>query len=548
MKHAWIFAGILFLLPTVVVGQVQITEIMYSPDGADSGREWVEIYNGTDQSITLTEWALKENNTNHRIDAENGQLSSGAFAVIADDKASFQADHDISALLLDSSFGLKNTGESIALVDASNTQVDTVNYTPEDGADGNGNSLQLIGDGWIQASPTPGEPNESSESAPDTEDAEKSSGDETGSFDKSDTDYTPVIRRSSEQKDTKEEPSALTVDAGEDVRVIAGVSVDFVAEVTGTDDQKEDYAYQWSFGNGDEKEGVSTDYTYEHPGQYVATFQAEDDEQTKTDQLTVRVDEPKLSIAKAVAGDDGFIRLATSLDRAFALSGWQLKTPKDKYTLPDYVMILPKTTLTLANTATDLDPKETASLKFPDGDMADSWQATTSQPKPAFVAEGSTSSNTDIRQADDSPTDSTQRDTASQVDASQPDTSSEGEFSGADERVQGERADAGGSTQTLDQPDPPQETTESKPKTKAATGTASTSTSSNQSDAKKLDELFATSQPAAVQESSAGFSNWIALVAVLVIAAAGTLVVVWRLLSKREPQKLLAGDFDIERF
>ena len=45
----------IFLLSVNFSSALQITEIQFDPDGADTDREWVEIYNETSNSIDLTQ-------------------------------------------------------------------------------------------------------------------------------------------------------------------------------------------------------------------------------------------------------------------------------------------------------------------------------------------------------------------------------------------------------------------------------------------------------------------------------------------------------------
>lgn len=75
------------LLPRFVsAAEVQITEIMYSPSGTDSGHEWVEVYNQSDEKIALTDWRLRENDTNHLISVSGDRMvDPNGRAIIADD-------------------------------------------------------------------------------------------------------------------------------------------------------------------------------------------------------------------------------------------------------------------------------------------------------------------------------------------------------------------------------------------------------------------------------------------------------------------------------
>lgn len=51
-----------------VAAEVLISEIMYNPDGSDSGREWVELYNSGTTAVDLSGWQVE--------DLQDGQVSS----------------------------------------------------------------------------------------------------------------------------------------------------------------------------------------------------------------------------------------------------------------------------------------------------------------------------------------------------------------------------------------------------------------------------------------------------------------------------------------
>jgi len=141
-------------------GSILINEIMYSPDGTDTDHEWVEVWNGTDSAVDLTDWVFADNQGNHGLALASGVIivDAGEYFVIADDAAQFLADYpDFAGVLFQSSFSLANSGETISVKNAEGEVVDEVTYAPEQGADGDGDSLQRTPEGaWEPAAPTPG--------------------------------------------------------------------------------------------------------------------------------------------------------------------------------------------------------------------------------------------------------------------------------------------------------------------------------------------------------------------------------------------------------
>jgi len=120
---------ILILLCTSVTG-LEITEVMFDPDGADSGREWVEILN-TDGILNLSDYRFFENNVHHQMTVYLGDeiLENGGFAVIADEADTFLAEHPgFSGTLFDSSWSsLSNNGELIG-ISLDGVLIDSVEY------------------------------------------------------------------------------------------------------------------------------------------------------------------------------------------------------------------------------------------------------------------------------------------------------------------------------------------------------------------------------------------------------------------------------------
>src|SRR5258708_21866234 len=125
------------------VSALSITEIMYDPEGADTGREWIEVYNDG-SAADLSKWKFFEGGTNHGLVSAQGDatIPNGGYAVIADNPQKFLLDFpSYSGALFDSSFSLKNTRETLALKDVLLAIVASVTYDPPWGAVGDGNSL-----------------------------------------------------------------------------------------------------------------------------------------------------------------------------------------------------------------------------------------------------------------------------------------------------------------------------------------------------------------------------------------------------------------------
>jgi hypothetical protein len=153
-----LIASLCIISPAYASAEIIISEIMYDlPEGSDTGREWIEVYNDG-ESVNLTEYYVLENGKERGI-TTNGEaiLPAGAYAVVADNAEKFAADWpEFRGALYDGSFRLNNTGEALSIIDPGGAASELVTYAKSLGGNGTGESLQRSGDGFAPGSPTPG--------------------------------------------------------------------------------------------------------------------------------------------------------------------------------------------------------------------------------------------------------------------------------------------------------------------------------------------------------------------------------------------------------
>ena len=150
-------------IPQLSFAELKITEIMYNPDGSDTGREWVEICNlNTASAVDLSQfklWEEKDKTHSLSLDAGNGILGKDACAVVTDDVSKFKTDfpnYSYGLFTTSGNMGLVNYGEMLKILDSSDAIIDEVTYAPDSGADNTGKTLNLINGVWQVASSTPG--------------------------------------------------------------------------------------------------------------------------------------------------------------------------------------------------------------------------------------------------------------------------------------------------------------------------------------------------------------------------------------------------------
>ncbi len=141
------------------------TEIMYNPSGTDTKTEWVEIFNSGSSGVTLVEgsgndsWRFNDG-SNHTLTLIQGSLAipAGGYAILASDGTTFLDTHaGYTSTVIDTVMSLNNTSDAIQLSsDKGESFFGPVTYENTQGADGDGNSLQLLNGTWVAQGETPG--------------------------------------------------------------------------------------------------------------------------------------------------------------------------------------------------------------------------------------------------------------------------------------------------------------------------------------------------------------------------------------------------------
>lgn len=152
---------------------VIINEIMYDFPGGDVNHEWIELYNSGDESVTIIggtssgSWRIYDGSNNRTLSmtANQGSMTIDAkgYMIISQNANIFLADNPnfIGNLVESSAMSLVNTTAEIGLrIGSSGTIWSQLSYDNNQGAAGDGNSLQRQPDGTLLAtSPTPGAQN-----------------------------------------------------------------------------------------------------------------------------------------------------------------------------------------------------------------------------------------------------------------------------------------------------------------------------------------------------------------------------------------------------
>tara|TARA_B100000678_G_C18201433_1_gene499646 strand:- start:379 stop:1824 length:1446 start_codon:yes stop_codon:yes gene_type:complete len=292
---------------------------MYNPDGSDAKREWVEVYNDTDNSIDLTEYGLLENDVNHGISYYTGpaELASGQYAIIASDAATFSNEYSLSSPIYDSVFTLNNTGEAIELLGPDDESLSKVSYKTEWGAADDGNSLNLIDSNWQPRKPTPG-------STP----SDTTLSDTTSSTAKKNRTLSPINTDANEIE-------GISTESMPDV-VVAGQSVPF--NIIGPSRTR----YYWQTSDGESFTGSSNKLRFDMPGQASVAIEVRYQD-GKTDQIVhqVTIEPIKLRVSLGEYQGEKYIRLKNNNAAKIDISNWVVNIDSGQYELPDKLILYP---------------------------------------------------------------------------------------------------------------------------------------------------------------------------------------------------------------
>ncbi|MFW0871294.1 MAG: lamin tail domain-containing protein [Patescibacteria group bacterium] len=307
-KLEFFLLTICFVLPFCANASVWITEVHYNPEGSDGGYEWIEVHNAGSEEILFTDYRFFEQGTNHKISVyENGEqiLKPGTYGIVADKPEAFlQKYPEYRGALFDSAFSLKNTGEAIALINASGQTVFELSYDPATGGYGNGNSIGLIEDVWYEVEASPGEANIRAKytEAPSDKDEKKEEDIDTShqevdkEEDKTIEDEVEVPVTYLELYDSYE-AKKIRADAGNDRTLMAGASYHFVGKVYGLEGGIiKDPLVRWNWGDGSSDRGNQAVHRYRYPGEYTLTFSASVLKYSDVDRVAIKVIPPALEI------------------------------------------------------------------------------------------------------------------------------------------------------------------------------------------------------------------------------------------------------------
>lgn len=242
----WLFISFWFLVAMMMprlamASSLAITEIMYNPVGADTGREWLEVKNISTTTLSLSDGSWRFNDgSSHIITAvssTNNFFAPNDYAVIVDDPVKFKIDYpDFVGVIYDSSFSLKNSDNKIIFSNNGLEDV-SVNYQVAWGANDDGRTLELNNENWQASYALGGTPGADSSVWPDN--------------------LPPSLQIS----------LPAQAEVNKEVKILALVS----------DPENKALSVDWQFGNGQFASGNEVNHAYTSEGVYTVVAKTIDE-------------------------------------------------------------------------------------------------------------------------------------------------------------------------------------------------------------------------------------------------------------------------------
>ena len=359
-KFFYFFIITLSLLPNILFAEIGFTEIMYNPDGADSGYEWVEIKNLSEtKNEDLKNWKFCEGNpktTCHTLKIEDNQnflLEANSFGIITDNRVKFLEQNSFTGLVLQSTgFSLLNTtGEKIELKNSDGVIVAGVKYNPDSGG-ADGNTLCLIGDIWKDCENTAGKINKIASNNGNNGNVES----------------IVIPNTYMEFTDVVNGKKRIKAEIDEFSTAIAGARSSFSGRAYGlTDNEIYEAEYFWTMGDGSKEYGKNIFHEYSFPGEYIISLTVKVGHFTGTHKRKIKVISPLIEFSD-VDFNKNVIGILNKSNDILNLGDWIIMVDGEKFIIPEDTYIQNKGKILFSNKIMgfrDFDKNSKIFLLFP---------------------------------------------------------------------------------------------------------------------------------------------------------------------------------------
>lgn len=376
----------MILISPNFVSALIISEINFDPNGSDTDREWIEVFNETQNSIDLSQIKFFENNVNHGIDSVSGDVNimSGEYVVVVQDLNKFKIDFpSYSGKIFQSSFSLSNSGEILSLKSKEGNTLTTVNYGNYLSGVTSGQTVVLDGTNYTKANPNPGSGNlvvgqntmvDTSTSGDSGSSTNSTTTNSTSNNNSTTTDangnfVSPIYYHRSYWPESEK----VYLEIGENKIGLVGADIDFVANAVMGDKRPVTSAnYFWSFGDGETSEGKKVFHIYKYPGEYTVDAEVYSGGNKKESRIYVKIIEPEIAIKFAEKNSEKFVELTNKTKDEIDIGGFQIKSSGGEFekvsTLPKKLSLMPLKKVAISQETLKFATSTTAvSLLMPNG-------------------------------------------------------------------------------------------------------------------------------------------------------------------------------------
>jgi len=349
LKKYFVFVVIFLGSFNVAHANLEITEVMYDPQGANTSHQWIEVYNNGSDSIDLTNWFITDYDTSwhfRSISSDNSTiLNSKSYAIIAktSNLTDFKSKNpNLIGQILKANVTLGAENGHIGLSSDKKNIISEVSYS---GAMDNGNSLQKIDNEWKESAPTPGSNNIQS----DNNATENISNNDTNTSTNINTNSSSSSSSTSKISNTNIGDYKITAKIISPKIVTVGLP--FYVSSLSTTNKKETLIsgrYVWNFGDGTSSELKSQqelEHIYNYPGEYVLSLSFFNNYFEKipssTSRVTIKVISADIVISSVGKETDPFIEINNKSNNEIDTSGFIIKGVIHNFTIPIGTIILP---------------------------------------------------------------------------------------------------------------------------------------------------------------------------------------------------------------
>lgn len=368
-KTIYLFIFIIF--PVFTRAQVVINEIGWAGTKASATDEWIELYNNSNEEISLDGWILRAKDNTPQINL-SGVIPAFGFYLIER-----TADNTILDTTADffGSFGkngnISNNGEDLELLDSSGAFIDKVYFSsgwPAGSAGPDYISIERVNplkdgsdkENWESNNKTKINGKDAAENSIfGTPKAENSA-----SFKDTVSELPENINENFEKIEIKTEESPkifpkeskIESYAGRDKLGITGADIEFhgtVFDLKGEKINSDKIRYIWNFGDGASSEGKSAKHIYSFPGVYIAALDVVFLEDTAMSRALVKII-PNEIIISEVSLNSSWVELYNGSDKTLDISFWQITHAGQKFIFPKNSFIKEKQYITVSKSVSNI--------------------------------------------------------------------------------------------------------------------------------------------------------------------------------------------------